>query len=213
MQCNMCSSNEEIVDCQQKVPGIFRVQDVEYEKETVQSRRLRNLKRDLINHLKSNMHQHNVEKQNEEARAKAKLSLRNREIGRKIGSLAYFFFYNKLPYLLFEKFFSLLSLNTIDIGQINHSEIFLRRLLDPCYGELQKRLRNHLNQVLPCTGHERPVSLLLDKGTIKHDTSQLTMIRTPCLKGGVLFESFFVGNPVELPRKASVNWRIKLSIQ
>ena len=97
--------------------------------------------------------------------------------------------------MLFEKFLPLLSLNNIDIGQINHSEIFVRRLLDPCYRELQKRLRNHLNQVLPCTDHERPVTLLLDKGTIKHDTSQLTMIRTPCLKGGVLFESFFAGNP------------------
>ena len=32
-------------------------------------------------------------------------------------------------------------------------------------------------------------------GTIKHDASQLTVIRTPCLKAGVLFESFFAGNP------------------
>ena len=126
---------------------------------------------------------------------KASLAARNRKMGRIIGSLAYFFFYNKLPYLLFEKFLSLLSLQSIDIGQINHSEHFLRRLLDPCYCELQKRLRTHLNQLLPSTDHERPITLLLDKGTIKHDTSQLTLIRTPCLKGGVLFETFFVGNP------------------
>ena len=71
----------------------------------------------------------------------------------------------------------------------------LRRLLNPCYKELQKRLTNYLNQDLSCTGHPRPVTLLLDKGTIKHNTSQLTLIRTLCLKGGVLLESFLIGNP------------------
>ena len=69
-------------------------------------------------------------------------------------------------------------MNFIDIGQINHSEMFLRRILNPCYKELQKRLTNYLNQDLSCSGHPRPVTLLLDKGTIKHNTSQLTLIRT-----------------------------------
>ena len=176
-------------------PGVLKSHSVEYEKENVQSRSLRHLKENMIKHLRSTTHQQNVEKKNREEKVKATNAARNREIGRKIGSLAYFFFYNKLPYLLFEKFLSLLSLNTIDIGQINHSEHFLRNLLDPCYRELLKRLRSHLNQVIPCTDHERPVTLLLDKGTIKHDTSQLTVIRTPCLKRGILFESFLVGNP------------------
>ena len=145
--------------------------------------------------MKTAIHEQNVAAQNEKSRIQAQITRRNQEIGRKIGSIAYFFFYYKLPYLLFEKFLPLLCLNGIDIGQINHSEIFLRRLLDPCFTVLQKRLRKHINEILSCTGEERHITLLLDKGTIKHDTSQLTLIRTPCLKSGVLFESFFVGNP------------------
>lgn len=197
---------DEIVRCLTCVPdsivhqeasvGIFKCRGVEYERENVQSRNLRHLKEHMNTHLSSATHRNNLEKKKEDARIHASKVARNREIGRKIGSVAYFFFYNKLPYLLFEKFLSLFSLNSIDIGQINHSEHFLRNLLDPCFHELQKRLRTHLNEVIPCTDRERPVALLLDKGTIKHDTSQLTMIRTPCLKGGVLFESFFVGNPI-----------------
>ena len=50
-------------------------------------------------------------------------------------------------------------------------------------------------KILPCTGQPRPISLVLDKGTIKHDTTQLVDVRTPCLNKGVLFENFFLGNP------------------
>ena len=39
------------------------------------------------------------------------------------------------------------------------------------------------------------IAILADKGTIKHDTLQLTLIRILCLKKGVLFERFFIGNP------------------
>ena len=40
------------------------------------------------------------------------------------------------------------------------------------------------------------LSFLLDKGTIKHNTSQLTLRRAPCLRNGVLFEKFFIGSPI-----------------
>ena len=96
---------------------------------------------------------------------------------------------------MFERFLPWTGITKIDIGEINHSEIFLRRLVDPCYCELLKRLRNYLNQVLPCTGQPLPITILADKGTIKHDTLQLTLIQTLCLKKGVLFERFFIGNP------------------
>ena len=71
----------------------------------------------------------------------------------------------------------------------------MRNLLDPCFEVLQLRLQPYLNNPLACTGWLRPVSLTLEKRTIKHDTRQLIDIRTPCLRNGVLFEKFFVGNP------------------
>lgn len=121
---------------------------------------------------------------------------RNRQIGRKVGLLAYFFLYNKLPFLLFEKFLPYFAMIEVDIGQINHTEHFLRNLVNPCYEELQKRLRSHLTKILPCTDSPSPITLLADKGTIKHDTSQVTLIKTLCLKNKVMFERFFVGNPL-----------------
>ena len=148
--------------------------------------------------IEKQKHQANIENQKKEAAIASSKANKNREIGRRIGTITYFFFYHKLPYLLFEHFLPILSLNSIDIGQINHSEMFLRRILNPCYKELQKRLTNYLNQDLSGTGHPRPVTLLLDKGTIKHNTSQVTLIRTPCLKGDVLFESFLLGTQMYL---------------
>ena len=61
-----------------------------------------------------------------------------------------------------------------------------------------KRLRIHLNNILECTGEPRPISLIADKGTIKRDSLQLTLIRTPSLKNGFLFEKKFIGNSVAM---------------
>ena len=83
----------------------------------------------------------------------------------------------------------------IDIGQINHSEVFARNLLSPCYEELKQRLQHLLNKPLPCTGELRPLNITADKGTLKHDCNQVTMIRTPILKNGVLFQRFFLSFP------------------
>ena len=117
---------------QQNMAGVFSAQGVENEKERVQSRPLRHLKEALVAHFSKATHQHNDAVRKEEMRIQKETANRNRVIGRKVGSLAYFFFYHKLPYLLFEKFLPLFSLNNIDIGQVNHSEQFLRRLVDPC---------------------------------------------------------------------------------
>ena len=103
-----------------------------------------------------------------------------------------------MPYLLFEKCLPWLSLNKIDIGQINHSDQFIRKLLDTFYSELLKRLRIHLNCILDCTGEPRPISLIADKGTIKRDSLQLTLIRTLSLKNGFLFEKIFISNSVAM---------------
>ena len=150
----------------------------------------------LITYIKTNTHETNYDNQQKEIASRNRISAKNREIGLKIGSLAYYFLYNKLSYLEFERFLPILFLNHVEIGQINHSEHFLRKLLDPCFEVLKRRLRTYLDCELPCTGRTKPVALMLDKGTLKHDTSQLIDIRTPCLKNGVLFENFFIDNPI-----------------
>ena len=139
--CNLCITDiENISSHKQSIPGLFTINDVENTKQKTQSRELRNLKTHLVSHIKTNIHQKNFEKQEEQKTASRKRIGRNREIGRKIGTMAYFFFYYKLPYRLFEKFLPILSFIDIDIGQVNHSEIFLRRLLDPCFEAIRRRL-------------------------------------------------------------------------
>ena len=198
--CITCSNSTKPSDkeCSHDVLGIFSLEGVEEEKMTSKSRRLRNLQSNLSSHIKSLSHQKNIienEKSEKLIQSKARAT---KEIGLKLGSLAYFWFYNKMPYRLFENFLPWFALNKIDIGQVNHSERFIRQLLNPCYSELLKRLRIHLDCVLDCTGDKRPISLIADKGTIKRDSLQMTLIRTPSLKNGFLFETFFIGNPLAL---------------
>ena len=175
--------------------GIFDMADVEKNKLNAKSQRLRNVQKKIISHFETNTHKSQLlQKKNDDAIAR-QFQERNRDVGRKLGSLAYLIFYNKLPFTLFEKLLPWMSLVNIDIGQINHSEHFVRRLLPSCYSELQQRLRRFMNVPLPCTGELRPVNITADKGTIKHDCNQVTMIRTPVLTNGTLFQRFFVGFP------------------
>ena len=104
--------------------GVFSVSNVKYEKLEVRSSRFKNLTAHLIAHVNSPSHRKNSDKREEyHLKEMAAKSARNVEIGNKIGSPAYFFFYNKLPFLLFERFLPWVSLHKIDIGQENHSQI------------------------------------------------------------------------------------------
>ena len=75
--CKTCIPNPEnaFVGDNQIGPGVFSLQDVEYEKEKVQSRQLRRLKERLIKHLETQTHLKCDEKQKEEARIKAKITV------------------------------------------------------------------------------------------------------------------------------------------
>ena len=77
--------------------------DAEVNKLNVKSRRLRNLQRSLLAHLDSDSHKKQA-LQKEKLEANKRLQeQKNLLIGRTLGSLAYLIFYNKLPFLLFEK--------------------------------------------------------------------------------------------------------------
>ena len=88
-----------------------------------------------------------------------------------------------------------MALNNIEIAQINHREHFIRSVLNPCYNELKNRLQRLLNETLLCTDQLRPLNLTAYKGTMKHDCNQMTVIRTPVLKNGTLFQRFFFTFP------------------
>ena len=68
--CNACVPNPEnqLFRSQQNLPGLFKVEGVEYEKEKIQSRELRHLKEHMISHLKTKNHLLIIANQKEEKR-------------------------------------------------------------------------------------------------------------------------------------------------
>ena len=193
LECLVCKSSTK--------PVVFQVSGVEVDRLPTKSRKLRNLQSHLVAHLSTDHHGKQEAISQKAQEEKKKNRQRNKDIGRTLGSLAYFIFHNQIPFQFFEKILPWMALVKIDIGQINHSERFVRTLLSPCFNELKKRLQQHLNKPLPCTGELRPLNLAADKGTVKHDCNQVTMIRTVALKNGHLFERFFIGHPDVLSHK------------
>ena len=51
---------------------------------------------------------------------------RNREMGRRLRTLAYYVYFNELPFMFSESFMPWFTLNKIDMGEVNHSREFIR---------------------------------------------------------------------------------------
>lgn len=123
--------------------GQFDITDVEYEKLSKRSQQFRNLSKLLKKHVQLETHlqkSHGKKDSNSE-----KGTQRNRDLGRRLGTLSYFIYYNNLPFSTFEKFMPWFSLNNIDMGKINHSVAFVTNFLKSVSDVLRKRLRNNLD--------------------------------------------------------------------
>ena len=141
----------------------------------MRSQKLRNLTKLLRQHIKLESHQEKIESG---VIAVSKLTERNREMGRRLlGTLSHFLYYNDLPFTLYESFLPWFTLNSIDMGQLNHSREFIRNFVASVHKVLINRLKIFLQKPLPCTGKTPPIAILADKGTIKRDVTQPTLIR------------------------------------
>ena len=120
---------------------------------------------------------------------------RNREMGRRIGTFFYFIYYNNLSFKLFTSLMPWFTLCNIDMGEVNHSTHFVENFVTSVYQVLLKRFQSFLENPLPCTGKLSPFAMLGDKGTIKHDITQPTLIRTLLLQKNNLFQKYFLSHP------------------
>lgn len=175
--------------------GTYDITDIEFEKQPTKSRKFRNLVISLKRHLKSETHIQNVKPEGLELKKKTE---RNKEVGRRIGSLSYFIYYKDLPLTFFSDFLPWFTLCNIDIGEVNHSKAFITHFINCVYDVLSQRLTQFLDKELPCTGKPSPVAILVDKSTHKHDTKQPTLIRAVALKKGNIFSNFFIDHPIVL---------------
>ena len=87
-----------------------------------------------------------------------------------IGHTSFHLYTKGRPYQDFEDLLLLQSQNSIDIGQLNHSEEFSRFFLPFCDAEVQKRINLLLSSVLVQIGHPPPLDITADKATYKHRT-------------------------------------------
>ena len=116
-------------------------------------------------------------------------------MGRRLGTLAYFLYHNNLPFTLYESFLPWFTLNNIDVGEINHSREFVRKFVHSVYDVLIDRLKKFLQKPLLCTGKPSPIAILGDKGTIKRDVTQPTLIRVASPSKNRLFQKFYMSHP------------------
>ena len=63
------------------------------------------------------------------------------------------------------------------------------------YEVLINRLKIFFQKPLPCTGKTSPIAILADKGTIKRDVTQPTLIRVTSPKIQSLFRKFYLSHP------------------
>ena len=81
------------------------------------------------------------------------------------------------------------------MDEVNHSREFIRHFVKPVYQVRLDRLKCVLAKPLPCTGKQSPFAILGDKGTIKRDVTQHTLIRVVSLKKNNLFQKFYLSHP------------------
>ena len=81
------------------------------------------------------------------------------------------------------------------MGEVNHSKRFIHDFVKFVFQVLQSRLKNLLEKPSSCTGNPSPFAILGDKGTVKRDVTQPTLIRVVSLNKNNLFRKIFLSHP------------------
>ena len=97
-----------------KRPGSFNFVEVEHDKLPTRSQKLRFLVKILKNHLKLGSHPVKVELSSRGE--SVKITKRNWEMGKQLGTLCYFLYFQKLPFSLYKSIHPWYSMNGIDMG-------------------------------------------------------------------------------------------------
>lgn len=139
----------------------------------------RNLKTRIIEHIDSQTHR-NAQLAREEASAEQKKkSDRNMKVGMVLARTAYKIVKLGQSYANFETEVSLLHMNGVDVGDINHSRKFASQIVSAIFDVAVTKVKQVIRSELPTTGRPRPVGLLADKLTKKHRTGHIVGIVLP----------------------------------
>ena len=136
------------------------------------SRKFRNFKLTLVNHLESNTHKAECAKKIAIEALEAKEDSRLTSIGLVLGCICYLILKRGRPYEDYTDLVSLLSKFGVDVGEINHSFNFVGKFRKRVSEVIQKRWKKHLGTRCPQTGCLPPAKVLADMATHQHWTRQ-----------------------------------------
>ena len=151
--CNICST-------------VFR-----YEEEIMNeklSKNFTNLKKSLLRHLDLASHKENLKEAANKEKYEASRTKREKEIGWRIGRIAYFLYKQGRPDTDFESIIFLHNSNGSDIGDINHSKNFPPKFIPFVGNEISEHLTMFLNTSLFQTGFKTCGKIGADKAAWKH---------------------------------------------
>lgn len=124
----------------------------------------RSLRQHIVNHLSSNTHLRKLE-----VKEKVALELKkNEEAGICLGLSAYFSLLVGKNHKIYEKLIQLDSLKKHQVGELNHSRMFVSKMVPHIYDNLRKSILSKLSTVLKGTGRPTSLSMICDKYTLFH---------------------------------------------
>ena len=158
--------------------------------------KFRFLKRNLKRHLQRKSHQEQLQTRESEDIIHRKEDSRNKRVGSILSKLAYFNFVHKRPDTDYPDQVYMLSSFGLDIGELNHSTLFTRRLLPHIGSSVENRVKKYLSSPLLSTGYKPPIKVIADKVTWKHQTRQLIGVVTAVPGAEQPLQALFLGVPV-----------------
>ena len=168
--CGLCFDGSEPNWESGKVAGAFKFTKTEEEDE-LQSRNLRNLKTNAKNHiLESKVHQQKKKlKESKDENLKKTLD-RTKAVGMNVFRERYNGIKQNKSRLDFEEDMLRAKLCGADVGDINHSREFAKKLDVAIHMELKENMKESMGAELDATGKKRPAGFMMDKMTPRKRT-------------------------------------------
>ena len=161
------------------------------------SQEFRYLKKHIKGHSNRELHCQKLADSEMASLKSTKVAKRSDQVGMRLGTIAYQIMYHGEALTSYERKVAALSMNGVDVGNINHSKNFPIALISPFKNIVSSKLKLIVKSPLPCTDEGPPIALIDDKSKIKHEERHGIMTRFPVLKNGRFFQTFLLGQPVQ----------------
>ena len=199
--CELCYVDKESKGANN--PGQFAVNmeddDIhvnEEDEHTKQTRKFLNLKGSIRKHFKTIPHNKNWEAWKAADDEKKAIVKRSYDVGMRIARICYVEYKEGNSKRHFETEILKAVLNGVDMGDINHSDQFVRKFRPFVRREIHEKTKQFLNSRLEQTGFYPAMNISADKGTNVHRSRQFTTAKCCVPNSPNLINSIFLGEPV-----------------